>query len=98
MKVLRRLKEFPGKVNSVEFSTDGQRIIAGSGIAGLYGQASIWTIADSRKVAMFEGHRDVMYDAVLNRDQTVLATASYDKKIILWDVGTGERTSHTGRS
>lgn len=90
MKVLRRLKEFPGKVNSVEFSTDGQRIIAGSGIAGLYGQASIWTIADSRKVAMFEGHRDVMYDAVLNRDQTVLATASYDKKIILWDVGTGK--------
>jgi dipeptidyl aminopeptidase/acylaminoacyl peptidase len=90
MKVVRRLTDFPGKVNSVEFSTDGQRIIAGSGIAGLYGQASIWTIADGKRVAMFEGHRDTMYDAILNRDQSVLATASYDKKIILWDVATGK--------
>jgi WD40 repeat protein/mono/diheme cytochrome c family protein len=90
MKVLRRLTDFPGKVNSVEFTADGQRLIAGSGIAGLYGQASIWTIADGKQVAMFEGHRDTIYDAVLNRDQSVLATASYDKKIILWDVATGK--------
>ncbi|MFT5326378.1 MAG: mono/diheme cytochrome c family protein [Planctomycetaceae bacterium] len=90
MKVVQRLTDFPGKVNSIEFSTDGARIIAGSGIAGLYGQASIWTIADGKQVAMFEGHRDSMYDAVLNRDQSVLATASYDKKIILWDVATGK--------
>jgi WD40 repeat protein/mono/diheme cytochrome c family protein len=90
MKVLRRLTDFPGKVNSVEFSTDGTRIIAGSGIAGLYGQASIWTIADGKQVAIFEGHRDTMYDAVLNRDQSVLATASYDRKIILWDTATGK--------
>ena len=90
MKIVRRLTDFPGKVNSVEFSTDGARIIAGSGIAGLYGQASIWTIADGKPVAMFEGHRDAIYDAVLNRDQSILATCSYDKKIILWDVATGK--------
>ena len=90
MKVLQRLTGFPGKVNSVEFSADGTRIIAGSGIAGLFGQASIWTIADGKQIAMFEGHRDAMYDAVLNRDQSVLATASYDKKIILWDAATGK--------
>jgi WD40 repeat protein/mono/diheme cytochrome c family protein len=90
MKVVRRLTDFPGKVNSVEFSSDGTRIIAGSGIAGLYGQASIWTIADGKLVAMFEGHRDAMYDAVLNRDQSILATCSYDRKIVLWDVATGK--------
>lgn len=100
MKVLLRLTDFPGKVNSVEFSIDGKRVIAGSGIGGLYGQASIWTISDGKRVAMFEGHRDAMYDAVLNRDQSVLATASYDKKIILWDVATGKElrtlTGHNG--
>jgi mono/diheme cytochrome c family protein len=90
MKVLRRLTDFPGKVNSVEFSTDGQRVVAGSGIGGLYGHASIWTIADGKQVAMFEGHRDAMYDAVLNREQSILATCSYDKKIILWEVATGK--------
>lgn len=90
MKVLRRLTDFPGKVNSVEFSTDGQRVVAGSGIAGLYGQASIWSVNDGKQLATFEGHRDAMYDAVLTRDQNVLATASYDKKIVLWDVETGK--------
>lgn len=90
MKVLNRLSEFPGKVNSVEFSADGSKIIAGSGIAGLFGQASIWSVADGRQMAVFEGHRDVMYDAVLNRNQSVLATASYDRKIILWDVSSGK--------
>ena len=100
MKVLLRLTDFPGKVNSVEFSIDGKRVIAGSGIGGLYGQASVWTISDGKRVAMFEGHRDAMYDAVLNRDQSVLATASYDKKIILWDMATGTElrtlTGHNG--
>lgn len=90
MKVLRRLTDFPGKVNSVEFSTDGQRVVAGSGIAGLYGQASIWSVNDGKQLVTFEGHRDAMYDAVLDRDQNVLATASYDKKIVLWDVETGK--------
>lgn len=90
MKVLRRLTDFPGKVNSVEFSIDSSQIIAGSGIGGLYGQASIWTIADGKNAGTFEGHRDAMYDATLSRDQSVLATASYDRKIILWDVATGK--------
>lgn len=100
MKVVRKLTDFPGKVNSVEFSTDGARIIAGSGIAGLYGQASIWTVADGKRTAMFEGHRDTMYDAAMNRDQSILATCSYDRKIILWDMASGKKlrtlTGHNG--
>lgn len=89
MRAVQQLTEFPGKVNSVEFASNGRQIIAASGITGLFGQASIWNIDDGKQVAMFEGHRDSMFSARLNPNGSVLATASYDRRIILWDTATG---------
>lgn len=90
LKLIRRLEDFPGKVNSVEFSTDGSRLIAASGISGLYGEASIWGVASGKKLKTVEGHRDTLYDATLSPDGKVLATTSYDRRIELWNAETGE--------
>ncbi|MEO1997989.1 MAG: c-type cytochrome domain-containing protein, partial [Planctomycetaceae bacterium] len=99
-RTLRTLGGLPGKVNTLQFSRDSRLLITGSGIAGLYGRAAIWNVADGTLIREFVGHRDTMYAAVLSPDAQVLATGSYDRKIILWDVATGKPlrtlTGHNG--
>ncbi len=91
LEVRRVITALPGKVNSVEFSVDGQWVVTSSGVPGLYGQAAIWNVADGQLVREFEGHRDIAYDAVLSPDRKVLATASYDRKIVLWNADNGQQ-------
>ena len=89
----------PGKVTSLHF-VPGNRLVMASGVPGLYGQADLWAVGQSKPTFQFRGHRDVLYDAELSPNGELLATCSYDKKIILWNAKTGElvRTleGHTG--
>ncbi len=98
--MVRRLTEFPGKVNAIHFSQDGSQLVAASGVVGLGGVASLWSMADGSLIREFPGHRDTLYDAELSPDGTILATCSYDKTIILWDAATGKSlrtlTGHNG--
>jgi WD40 repeat protein/mono/diheme cytochrome c family protein len=89
-KVLRTLEGLPGKVNSLQLIKEGQWLVAGTGIAGLYGQVTIWNVKSGTTLRSIEGHRDVLYSARISPDNRFLATASYDRKIILWDLETGK--------
>lgn len=99
-KTIRRLPNHPGKVNRIEFTPDGSRLVTASGIAGLFGKATIWDVADGKQVTEFVAHRDTLYDATLSPNGKYLATAGYDRKIMLWDVDSGkvlrELTGHNG--
>lgn len=88
---VRLLDGLPGKVNAVHFSHNGQKLVTASGIPGLYGIATIWNVSDGKKLKDFEGHLDTLYDAEFSPDGKLLATCSYDRKVILWTVDTGER-------
>jgi mono/diheme cytochrome c family protein len=96
----RTLGRFPGKVTALHFTTDGERLVTASGVAGLGGVAAIWNVATGALIRSFEGHRDILYDAELSPDGKRLATCSYDKKIEIWDADSGKplRTleGHTG--
>jgi hypothetical protein len=82
--------ELTGKVNSVQFSRDGSRLIVASGIPGLYGVATVLNAADAATVLEVKGHRDALYDARLSPDGELLATCSHDRQIHLWNAASGE--------
>lgn len=96
----RRVGEFPGPVTAVHFSRDGTRLVVASGVPGLGGVASIWEVESGQKVRVFEGHRDLLYDAELSPDGKTLATCGYDRMIEIWDVESGRKLrtleGHTG--
>ncbi|MCH8922523.1 MAG: radical SAM protein [Planctomycetes bacterium] len=87
-KVIHTLSEHPGKINDLRFTTDGSRLIVAGGVTGLYGQAQIWDVSSGKSVKTLRGHRDALYVALPSPDGKILATAGYDRRIILWDLKT----------
>lgn len=83
--VVARLPKQIGKVNSLEFSGDGQQLLVASGVTGLYGQAAAYRVEDGQQVGLWTGHRDTMFAARFSPDGEQVATASYDATAILWD-------------
>jgi len=91
-KALRRFGGLPGKVNAVHFSANGRRLVAASGISGHSGLAVLWDVRNGRRLREFsEGHRDVLYDAVLTPDGKTLVTAGYDRFIRTWNAESGKQ-------
>ena len=89
-----------GKVNDVQFSADGARILLATGVAGLSGRAVVVDLAQQMIVQEFAGHNDVAYAAVWSPDQKFAATAGYDRRILLHDAVSGalirEFNGHNG--
>jgi WD40 repeat protein len=88
--VVTTLEDRPGKVNSLQFSKDATKLLVASGVTGAYGLASIHQVETGDLLVEMAGHRDTLYAAVLSPDETRVATAGYDREIVLWDAVTGE--------
>ena len=99
-RVLATTGKLPGKVMSVAFSPDGSQFVAGSGLAGLYGVATICRTDDGTTISQIKAHRDAIYDAQFSPDGKLLATCSYDRVVDLWNVADGKlvrsMTGHNG--
>jgi hypothetical protein len=89
-----------GKVNDLHLSADGKRLLLATGTPGLAGRAIEVTIGESETRREFAGHHDILYAADWSPYERVVATAGYDRKIILHDAESGkiirELTGHNG--
>ncbi len=98
--VLTKITDDLHKINSLRLSRDGKRILVASGRTGAYGLAAIYSAETGKQLIELLGHRDVLYCAIFSPDESIIATAGYDREIILWDSKTGEAirrlTGHNG--
>ncbi|MCO8121491.1 hypothetical protein NHH03_07065 [Stieleria sp. TO1_6] len=81
-----------GKINSLAFSRDATELLVASGLTGAYGRAAIYDTRSGALVSEFLGHRDTLYAAQFSPDESIIATAGYDRSIVIWDRQSGEPT------
>ncbi len=75
-----------GSVESVAFSPDGKRVLAGAH----EGRVLVWNAADGELVLDLHGHGDsIVYAAAFSPDGLLMVTAGYDSKIKLWSAQDG---------
>ncbi|MDG1898148.1 MAG: hypothetical protein P8J37_24865 [Fuerstiella sp.] len=81
-----------GIVNVLGLSTDSSSrwIVAATGTPGALGKTVVLNAADGKILHEFGGHTDAVYAAVIDVGGKILATAGYDRRIVLHDVATGD--------
>jgi WD40 repeat protein len=88
--VVKSLTGHTGQINDVSFSSDSRWLCVAAGETGLAGEVTLWKTGDWTRGTVFRGHRDAIYAARLSPDDSLLATASYDRYTMTWDLATGK--------
>lgn len=83
------LGDLPKRTTALHFSADGATLVVAGGTAGLSGTVQLRDAGSGAVRHTFGGHRDLVHDAELSPDGTILATAGYDRVIHLWNSSDG---------
>ncbi len=91
--VLQTLSGHQQPVQAVAFTPDGVRLAT----ASVDHSVKIWELYTGKEIATLQGHKDAVNDVVYNpKDQNMLATAGFDRRVLLWVVGNGETYDELG--
>jgi WD40 repeat protein len=85
------LRDLPGTVTALAFRRDGKMLAVAAGRPGDEGTILLYAVppegnAWAKPIVITKAHRDLILDMAFSPDSKILATASYDTKIKLWDV------------
>jgi WD40 repeat protein len=92
--LVRALNGQKGGISRVLYSRDGKRLIAAGGSfdPSIY----VWDIEREKPIHRLEGHRDYIDSIALSSDEKLLASASRDGTLRLWNLATGKETKQFG--
>jgi WD40 repeat protein len=76
------------EVTQVAFLPDGERLILAGGSQTEYGDAWIYDWRRDKLLHRLHGHKEPVESIALSADGSRLVTASYDKKVVIWDLET----------
>jgi len=79
------------RVLALDFSGDGQLLATGGGVPSRNGEVKIWRVGDGSLVREIKpSHSDTVFGLAFSPDGKALATASADKFVKVFEVGSGK--------
>jgi WD40 repeat protein len=87
--LIRAFDALPGRIYAVQFSPDGERIVAGSS-SDETGEIRVYEAGSGKLVCKFDGQPGPIYAARFSRDGKRVAAAGFSGKVVLMDAQTGK--------
>ncbi len=84
------LDDHPGPLTALRITADGRTLIAAGGRPGLFGSWIARDVAGWKKRLDVRGHSDAILAVAVAPDGKTLATAGYDRQILIWDLAAGK--------
>jgi WD40 repeat protein len=93
LRLQKRLQMTAINFHHLSFSPSGDRLAVGGGTPAEEGSVEILSWPEGKLLRLLKGHEDSVM-AVAWRDESILASASHDHKVVLWDSKTGSSGRH----
>jgi mono/diheme cytochrome c family protein len=85
---IREFPSLPGRIFDVQYSSDGNRVVAGSSLDG-HGEVRVFEEADGKQISRTEVKNSGVFSVAFQADGQTVAAGGYDGKVRLIDVATG---------